>query len=382
MAAHPDNQSVQSFEEKLASFEKEIADKKIKFPPDIFEYVKDHFLALQRISREGRMPTEKEMEFMEHVRMWLSLDEVDREKFTNIDAMLNNSDFQEATKRDISVSQYVACVGIANHLGYSDASRFSQLFQFPGGGRIVSGKIDGITIANYTRPLPESWEVNEHLSIIASLLDKLPKNLKVGGYFSLNDCPTLKIIPDNFSVGGELSLTKCPSLSKIGTGLVVKKDGHIHDCEALETIGERSRWGGNVGIFNCTSLKKFPSDFKVAGSLSVEKCPGFSEIPDNVNGPYFAPSIFLFDCSSLVKLPSSLITSTLDLRECTSLKNLPAHLEVDTLNIHGCDSLEDLPDDVIIKQNLLLSNNPPKKVADWVEKLLNEGKIKGKIKYL
>ena len=350
-----DEQYEQSVAERIAGLEAEIAEKKIKLPPDIFKYVEDNILALQRISRERKMPTEKDMEFMEHVRMWLSLDEVDREKFTNIDAMLNNSDFQEATKRSITIAQYTACVEVGFHFGYAPASaEFSELFQFPGGGKIISGKKPLLVIDDYSGHFPDNWEFTGSLKLTAFQGDKLPKNFKVRENFDLHRCPNLKNIPDNFVISGSLL---------------------IDTCKSFESIGEGFRAGGHLTIGSCHLLEKFPSDFKVAGSLFCNVCSGLKEIPDNVNGAYFADKIDLLDCHNLIKLPSRLKTSRLNLKGCRILENLPDHLEVDVLDIHDCRYLKNLPNDIIIHDVLYLNNNPPLKVAQWVEKLRREKRV-------
>jgi len=249
MVANPqENQSLQAFEEKLASLEAEIAEKKIKLPPDIFEYVKEHFLALQRISRERKMPTEKDMEFMEHVRMWLSLDEKHRKKFSSIDTMLNSKEYREAVKRDITISQYTACVEIAEQSDPEHSKvEFSRLFKFPGDGRVVSAQINDIDINHYTGPLPENWEINRNFELRMFNGDKLPKNLKVGGDFIVSNCLNLKSIPDNFVVGGTFEIKKCPALAKIGEGLKVGKRLIIKSCHKLKELPSNYEVGGRRG---------------------------------------------------------------------------------------------------------------------------------------
>jgi len=372
----------QSVADRISGLEAEIADKKIKLPPDIFKYVEEHISSVNRILEGGRMPTEKDMEFMEHVRMWLSLDEVDRERFTNMESFLGFKEVQESKKRQISLSQYLACVEVLEHLGFSseDLSKGdARIFQFPGNGRVATAR--SLRLSDYSGALPDNFEVMGALDLSKFQGKHLPKNLTVNHELILDDSPNLKEIPDDLTLGlnSSLQAMHCDSLERISGKISVGQGLSVGSCPKLVTIGEGLRVANAFDASNCTSLKKLPADFLVGRELCLYGCKALEEIPDNVNGPAFARYISLQNCVNLKKLPSSLETHKLNLFSCTSLKRLPDHLNVDILNLKGCDSLECLPEDMKVDQTFLHSINLSSKeqLKKDLDRVKKSGKVKG-----
>jgi hypothetical protein len=331
MAAHPDNQPIQSFEERIAGFEKEIADKKIKFPPDIFNYIQDNILALQRILHEGRMPTEKEMEFMDHVRLWLSLQEEDRKTYTSIEAMIKygGKDIIQCAKRGISFSQWFDLGSMLSSIQIDsfDTTSLSLLekidatFKFPGNGVIRHESTLNLNMRNKLGRLPDGLDIEDDFNMEQSpFIAKLPKRLKVGGGFAANDCRALYEIPDDISIGMSV-------------------------------------------ILNRTPITILPDCFReVKGSLHLENCKNLEKLPDNLN-----------------------VHGDLNLKGCHSLKQLPTGLVVngdkdDRMDISHCTALEGFPDDMQVNAILSLSADLNKKVLADALKLKQEGKIRD-IKY-
>ena len=289
--------SEQSVAERIAGLEAEIADKKIEFPPEIFKYVEDNILALQRISRERRMPTEKDMEFMEHVRMWLSLDEVYQEKFSNMELMLSEPYYKEAVKRGISIGQWLDLQCILHSIILDSTlsksienlplpEKIDRIFKFPGNGIIKSESTLQFILENHIDRFPDGLDIDGDFKIGHSLaLTKLPKRLKVKGDLFASNCPLLSEIPNDISVGEDVILSSTSIRTLPDSLKVINGSLYLRSCENLEKLPDNLKVRRDFCLEGCIALKRLPKGLKAYGRsrdiMEINYCTALEEFPDD-----------------------------------------------------------------------------------------------------
>jgi hypothetical protein len=337
----------QSVADRIASLEAEIAEKKIKLPPDIFKYVAEHISAVNRILEEGRMPTEKDMEFMEHVRAWLNMSEEDRQELPSMENLLSNPVYKESKKRNLSVQQWKDVLAIAEHLGKNIKwiDDFFIFTIFPG---LICTKGD-LILENY----PHS---------------RLPENLKVAGSFTLTNSPVEKL-PNRFGVAGDFKMSHCSKIRNFPPGFCTKEipvqHVDINYCDSFEELPEGFlAYSLNLDML---PIKKLPVDFKVQNFAFIQRCD-LNEIPDNENGAKFVGDfIHLGDCPHLSKLPKAIECKQITIVNCPSLKKLPDSIHVSKFDMPDSDYVEDLPNDFVVEHEITLSPSLEKKFKDKLE---------------
>jgi hypothetical protein len=279
----------QSVADRIASLEAEIAEKKIKFPPEIFEYVKDHFLALQRISREGRMPTEKDMEFMEHARAWLSLDEVDRKGWLHPQQII--SEYNLAAERGLSLKQWADLCNLIK-VAYSNVVHEKNTIPEAVDSVVSEFKGDG------TIEIEDGFISTANPGIIS-----LPDGLKIFGDVKINACKNLAKLPKDFFVMGSLDASNCPLISSIPESLVVGKSIILTGTSIKIVPDSLKAVKGILFLKNCTKLKKLPDNLKVEVDLSLYGCSELKELPKNL---FVGEVLDIIDCTALERLPDDL----------------------------------------------------------------------------
>jgi len=138
---------------------------------------------------------------------------------------------------------------------------------------------------------------------------------------------------------------------------------------------------GLLRFDNDSGLKRLPANLEVRGDLMLDGCTGLTSIPDNL---YVRGSLRLYACTGIKSLPDSLnVGSHLFLSHCTGLASLPAKMKINgCLHLEGCRRLTSLPDDLMVREDVTISDDAPERVKRDAERLKKEGKIGGIIEYL
>jgi len=310
--------SIESRLSEIQDIQDEAKKNKVELTPEVREYIRNHIEAVQQKLSNREEVTEDDMKFMQDVRMWVRLPDVDRKNFVEIDGLSKNGELIESVERKINLKQWLDLLHVAK-AKKKDRKWINETFRFPGGGKI-----------------------------------------ETDGDLDLINCTSLTSLPAGLEVGGNLLLTGCTSLTALPTSLKVGLGLYLEGCTALTTLPSELDVYLALRLAGCTSLTSLPIDMKVHRDLILEGCTALTTLPDGlrVGG------------------------GALTLKGCTSLTSLPAELKVDeNLILEGCTSLASLPTDLKVGEHLYLSDNLHEQVKKDAERLEKEGKIKGEIRY-
>ncbi|HZL88904.1 MAG TPA: hypothetical protein VFB96_11065 [Pirellulaceae bacterium] len=165
-----------------------------------------------------------------------------------------------------------------------------------------------------------------------------PSGMRVQGYLSLNDTPTLDSLPPNLTAS-TINVTNCRRLRRLPAGL---------SCQRLLIGGTAVEWlppdlevSQRIDASDCRSLRKLPA-LRVH-DLDLRGCTALEELPDNLQ----VCRLDISNCPRVNEIPARAARSIehLTARGCTSLVVLPPQLtNLEHLDVSGCTNLEILPD--------------------------------------
>ncbi|KFK26946.1 hypothetical protein AALP_AA8G314200 [Arabis alpina] len=187
----------------------------------------------------------------------------------------------------------------------------------------------------------------------------------------------MKCLPFNYNPMLLVHLNmKSSKLEKLWDGskpLTNLKEMDLRNSRNLKELPDLSTATNLQELFlaDCSSLVKFPSSIGNATklkTLSLDRCSSLMELPSSIGNLKSIEELILDCCSSLVALPSSLGNSTnlmqLSLTKCSNLVELPSSIgnlhKLQQLCMEGCSKLKVIPMNINMEslENLNLSNCP------------------------
>jgi len=117
----PELHKPQYAQEQLADLTKTLKKEKLQLTPEIEEYTRNHIRAVQDKLQAGQDVHERDLEFIENVKLWIFMPEGLREKYSNIDEIRKDGDIMsgrsEAKKRHISLKKWFLLLYMAKTAG-------------------------------------------------------------------------------------------------------------------------------------------------------------------------------------------------------------------------------------------------------------------------
>lgn len=135
---------------------------------------------------------------------------------------------------------------------------------------VFKGKLNLHDIPSLTK-LPDGFEVQGDLHISGCrnvLFKRLPRGMKVTGYFTM-ESTQIEEIPPDLVVGGNLYANACVALKKFHVDAHVGGSIFLRDCLKLSALPEAMGVHGDLDIQGCTGITTLPDDFYIRGSLNI-----------------------------------------------------------------------------------------------------------------
>jgi len=157
------------------------------------------------------------LQFIEEVKLWMSMSEGWRERYTSIDVIKGKA-----------VDEKLKSLLLLAHETGNNREWLYKTFDFEDGEIVVKSKRLDLTDCTFLNSLPEGLNV-DHLNLTGcTSLTGLPKDLKVN-YLILYGCTSLTSLPEDLEVGEVLSLHGCTHLTSLPEGLSVDIL-YLNDC--------------------------------------------------------------------------------------------------------------------------------------------------------
>ena len=218
----------QSLLDQISEIQSEAEKNKVQMTPEVQKYIRDHLEAVQQKLANREEVTVVDMQFMQDVRLWVSLPEGLRVKYRSIDEMYKAEEIRESSERRISLNQWLDLLHLAE-AAEKDKKWIDETFRFPGGGRIETDIIN------------------------------------------LNTCTSLKSLPAGLKVRGSINLKNCTSLSTLPAGLEASRIMDLGGCTSLSTLPAGLKVKGVLVLEGCTSLISLPVDLEVGYNLYLPR---------------------------------------------------------------------------------------------------------------
>jgi hypothetical protein len=128
-----------------------------KLTEEVEVYLCDSIQKLQNKIITGGRVTAEDWAFNDEVNRWKRMPKKWREKLKSVESMKKETD--EASKRHLSLKQWLGLLDLADHVGEKDRIRWvDKTFRFPGKGRITAHRGLHFGIGKIAIPLPEGLE--------------------------------------------------------------------------------------------------------------------------------------------------------------------------------------------------------------------------------
>jgi len=189
--------------EQLSEIQDEAKKNKVQLTPEVEAYIREHLEAVQQKLANREEVTEDDMQFMQDVRLWVSLPDNLRQMFPTIEGMSKEISY-ETIKRHISPKQWLDLLHVASAVG-KEKKWIDETFRFPGDGIIVTvDKYFNLAYCSSLISLPNKLRVIGDLDIgYSTSLTTLPHDLEVDGNLYISDELDEKIINAVFRLKDE-----------------------------------------------------------------------------------------------------------------------------------------------------------------------------------
>jgi len=216
----------QSLLDQISEIRAEAEINKVQLTPEVQKYIRDHLEAVQQKLANREEVTVVDMQFMQDVRLWVSLPEGLRVKYRSIDEMYKAEEIRESSERRISLNQWLDLLHLAE-AAEKDKKWIDETFRFPGGGRIETDIIN-LNTCTSLKSLPAGLEASRIMDLGGcTSLSTLPAGLKVKGVLVLEGCTSLISLPVDLEVGYNLYLPRNLHLQVIKDAERLKREGKI-----------------------------------------------------------------------------------------------------------------------------------------------------------
>jgi len=287
------NQTQQEIASQLDGLTETMQREQVKLTPEISAYLKEKVEAVQNKLMQGETVFEKDLEFINKVKLWLMLPEDLRKKFQTMEEMESDEEIKEYTKDDVKQAQKYS-INLRQWAGVKNLAEFYY-------GDLKEGLKNIDKFLEFTN---------------GKIIGKLGHlDLEVGHTYAQ---PPLKLLPDNFEIGS-INILSYQHLKKFPPNLQVK-------------------W---LTIASWPQLNLLPEDLKVFNKLIVRACENFKELPENLN---LEEKLELVNCDGVTEFPENLSSKILDIAKCKNLTKLSKNLTVEKLYVSLCPELTELPD--------------------------------------
>jgi len=173
-----------TLQDQLLDIQDEAKKNKVQLTPEVEQYIREHFEAVQQKLANGEQVYDEDLAFIKDVRLWVSIPDNVRGKFPSIEVLKKSGELEEAAKRHISPKQWLDLLHLAEAKN-KDKIWIEESFRFPGGGRIKTnrdidcGDLDIMNCPSLTF-LPEGLEITGNLYIGPETpITALPSGLRI-----------------------------------------------------------------------------------------------------------------------------------------------------------------------------------------------------------
>ena len=137
---------------------------------EVADYFSDSIHKLQEKMIAGTA-TPADWDYNKEVETWKAMPKHWKKRLTSIEAMKKEA--EEASKRHISLKQWLGLLDLAQHVGEKKRIRWiDKTFRFPGEGRITAQRSLHFGEGKITIPLPEGLEIEGEPPLIKESVDK------------------------------------------------------------------------------------------------------------------------------------------------------------------------------------------------------------------
>ena len=253
--------TAQDIQDQLNEITEYAEQENVQLTPEVRTFLHDNMeRVLEKLEEEGNGVTEKDIDFLAKVRIWIKLPEEVRISMTNLEGwndktlVILKSYEAEAKERGLSLSQFFRLVDYIKQLGLPD-SAIDTRFNVDQGHIMDRGDEGDF---NYT-------------GIIAT--------------------------PEVFHVQF-LRITNSPTFKQISKGLHVSKALYIENNPEFETIQDGLKVRKTFVLENLPKLTELPEDIELIEFFGIKKCPNLKGLPRNLEVENLR---ITHDCSEQVK---------------------------------------------------------------------------------